>query len=448
MEMLLMILIQQVRLDGKVHEIRPVEERGIVTLQLKDGTKATIQTTISIDRGRISITNIPYRPEDIRAISIKINRQGNNEEQPPQLLVWVEGSVPVDTTLDEWKDTTVDVGGTPVNITKMLGIANVGTYDVIGRMNVGSAFDGIVGFTVGSNYSGVWGIGAADTAEGVRGEILSGYEGSRGVVGIVPGASANANIGVIGIARGNPPDTVTVGVVGVRGDTIGYFVNVGISGYSNYTGTDAGIAGRGFIGVYGHSSDPIAGWGIYTPHDAGAQNVYVFNNGYILNNLYVADTGYFQNLKVYGYKEFVIPHPYKTDMHLIHFAIESNEVLNVYRGTVILDNNGEATVYLPDYFDAINTEFSYQLTPIGAPMPNLHIKQEINHNSFTIGGGAPGMKVSWTVYAKRNDKYVREHPPSDEVPSDPQTNKLLFEGDFGNTSKSEIKLKLHTSYTK
>ena len=50
---------------------------------------------------------------------------------------------------------------------------------------------------------------------------------------------------------------------------------------------------------------------------------------------------------------------------------------NVYDGIVILDNKGEAEVELPDWFGALNKDFRYQLTAIGAPGPNLYIAEEI-----------------------------------------------------------------------
>ena len=31
-------------------------------------------------------------------------------------------------------------------------------------------------------------------------------------------------------------------------------------------------------------------------------------------------------------------------------------------------------------------------------------------SGFTVGGGAPGMKVSWQVTARRNDAYMKAHP--------------------------------------
>jgi hypothetical protein len=49
---------------------------------------------------------------------------------------------------------------------------------------------------------------------------------------------------------------------------------------------------------------------------------------------------------------------------------------NVYDGIVVLDNKGKAEIELPDWFGAINKDFRYQLTAIGAPGPNLYIAEE------------------------------------------------------------------------
>ena len=65
---------------------------------------------------------------------------------------------------------------------------------------------------------------------------------------------------------------------------------------------------------------------------------------------------------------------------------------------------------LPDWFEAINADYAYYLTPIGAPAPNLHIAQEIEDNAFLIGGGSPELKVAWMVTAKRSDAWVRANP--------------------------------------
>jgi hypothetical protein len=64
---------------------------------------------------------------------------------------------------------------------------------------------------------------------------------------------------------------------------------------------------------------------------------------------------------------------------------------------------------MPNWFDALNQDFRYQLTAVGAPGPNLYIAQEISGNTFKIAGGAAGMKVSWQVTGTRHDAYANAH---------------------------------------
>jgi hypothetical protein len=116
-----------------------------------------------------------------------------------------------------------------------------------------------------------------------------------------------------------------------------------------------------------------------------------------------------------GTKSFRIDHPLDPyNKYLKHYSIESPEVLNVYRGSVILDTKGEAVVTMPDYFDSITTNCTYSLTPIGT-QTNVYIKQEIIDRQFVIAGGAPGQKICWFVYGNRNDLYVRSNAQSTEV---------------------------------
>jgi hypothetical protein len=114
---------------------------------------------------------------------------------------------------------------------------------------------------------------------------------------------------------------------------------------------------------------------------------------------------------VSGSKNFLIDHPLDpANRYLAHSCVESSERLNVYRGNVRLDQAGEASVQLPEWFDAVNANISYQLTAVGAPAPDLHVAQEIENDEFRIAGGPPGMKVSWTVMAERADAYARANP--------------------------------------
>ncbi len=89
-------------------------------------------------------------------------------------------------------------------------------------------------------------------------------------------------------------------------------------------------------------------------------------------------------------------------------------MMNVYNGNVTLDANGEAWVELPDWFEALNKDFRYQLTCIGGFAP-VYIAEEISGNEFHIGGGLPGMKVSWQVTGIRQDAYANAHRVKVEV---------------------------------
>jgi len=122
------------------------------------------------------------------------------------------------------------------------------------------------------------------------------------------------------------------------------------------------------------------------------------------------------NLTVSGTKSFKIDHPLDpANKYLYHASLESSEVLNFYSGNATLDAKGEATVQLPNWFEALNRDFRYQLTAIGAAAPGLHIAQEIQNHSFRIAGGAAAMKVSWQVTAVRQDAWERAHPMAVEV---------------------------------
>lgn len=86
-----------------------------------------------------------------------------------------------------------------------------------------------------------------------------------------------------------------------------------------YTGTDV----TDHVGVYGFSS-PAAGWGIG-----------VLGSGGWYGHFSLGNTG------ATGVKTFAIDHPADpANKVLRHFSVESNEVLNMYRGIVHLDANG------------------------------------------------------------------------------------------------------------
>ncbi len=107
---------------------------------------------------------------------------------------------------------------------------------------------------------------------------------------------------------------------------------------------------------------------------------------------------------------------------LSHSFVESPDMMDIYNGSVVLDAQGRATIKMPAWFDALNQDFQYQLTAIGAPGPRLYVAREIHNNRFVIAGGKPGLKVSWQVTGIRHDVYANAHripteeakPPSEQ----------------------------------
>jgi hypothetical protein len=192
--------------------------------------------------------------------------------------------------------------------------------------------------------------------------------------------------------------------------------NAAVYGYST---DDYGVDGRSFnsVGVYGQSYSDGGMWaqGPYigiqanaTGSDANRQAVRGDNNGaasgyagLFYGNTWVAGT-FYKNAGA-----FRIDHPLDpANKYLNHSFVESPDMKNIYDGVATLDASGAAVVELPAWFEALNEDFRYQLTAMGAPGPNLYIAQEIKDNRFAIAGGEPGMKVSWQVTGIRHDPYA------------------------------------------
>jgi hypothetical protein len=74
----------------------------------------------------------------------------------------------------------------------------------------------------------------------------------------------------------------------------------------------------------------------------------------------------------------------------------------------VLDRNGEAVVSLPEWFQALNKYYRFQLTCIGG-YPPVYVKEEIHNNRFKIAGGQQGLEVCRQVTGIRNNKFAREH---------------------------------------
>jgi hypothetical protein len=111
-----------------------------------------------------------------------------------------------------------------------------------------------------------------------------------------------------------------------------------------------------------------------------------------------------------GTKDFKIDHPLDpANKYLVHASVESSEMKNIYDGNVTTDNQGHATVQLPEWFEVLNTDFRYQLTVIGQ-FAQAIVAREIEQNQFEIRTSAPNVKVSWQVTGVRQDAYAKANP--------------------------------------
>lgn len=104
---------------------------------------------------------------------------------------------------------------------------------------------------------------------------------------------------------------------------------------------------------------------------------------------------------------FKIDHPLKPKTHILrHSFVESPDMMNIYKGRVSVVN-GKATITLPDYFEALNMDFEYSLTPIKV-LASVCIKEEVKNNKFKIIA-SEDCDVSWVVYGVRHDRFADEN---------------------------------------
>ncbi len=125
---------------------------------------------------------------------------------------------------------------------------------------------------------------------------------------------------------------------------------------------------------------------------------------------FVGDVNVWGTLHKFG-GGFRIDHPLHPDSKVFsHSFVESSERKNIYDGVVKLDAKGQATVKLPSWFEAINGNLRYQVTPIGGPAPNLHVAAKMSNGLFKIAGGRPKSEVCWQITGARIDPSAKAHP--------------------------------------
>ncbi len=256
-------------------------------------------------------------------------------------------------------------------------------------------------------------------ATGASGTAINGSEWTIGVSGSAYNSSAPTSTGVFGasVASG----TFSYGVSGFAIDspsTWGY----GVYGQAHSsTSGNYGVVGSAQLnsgskrGVYGTASGAGSNFALYglANDAAGSQNfgIYAAASGASTENWAGVFDG---NVDVMGTLSkdagsFRIDHPLDPEnKYLQHSFVESPDMMNVYNGNVTTNAEGRAVITMPDYFDALNSDFRYQLTVIGT-FAQAIIEQEIEGAQFVIATDQPNVKVSWQVTGIRKDRYAEAH---------------------------------------
>jgi hypothetical protein len=256
------------------------------------------------------------------------------------------------------------------------------------------------------------------TAQGcLKGAVYGNYNGSNygtAIQGVgyngINNLDVNANfttgsqdLGVYGSAN----------TAGVEGTSVN---GIGVVGYNKNASFAATTGGGNTYGVYGYANTiggaaaPTTRYGVYG-YATGAATNYA---GYFSGNVQI--TGSIAK----GSGTFKIDHPLDPEnKYLYHSFVESPDMMNIYNGNITTDASGYATVTMPDYFDALNKDFRYQLTVIGT-FAQAIVGKEMNGNQFVIRTSEPNVKVSWQVTGVRQDKYANAHRVVPEVEKEPQ----------------------------
>jgi hypothetical protein len=250
------------------------------------------------------------------------------------------------------------------NVTHEYRINNIATNPSINLM-LGSASRLKIDDSVGTTISGPVSILAEAATVGLS--VSSSSSTGDAIFG-----STDTGVGINGFA-------LTSGD-GVFGSTD---TGTGVNGFAETSGD--GVFGASDTGtaISGFSNNITEGWAGFFDGDVQ-----------VTNNLFK------------GGGAFRIDHPLDPEnKYLSHSFVESPDMKNIYDGVAVFDARGEATVTLPEWFEALNGDFRYQLTPMGAAFVP-YVADEIAGNQFRIGGGISGRKVSWQVTGIRRDAFA------------------------------------------
>jgi len=285
----------------------------------------------------------------------------------------------------------------------------------------GTGMTGIGGVTGATGQAGVSALGGSGATtggpafQGTGGTGESGGDGINATGGAAsPGASGGGGAGVV--ANGGAAGFNQAGGPGlVANGAAADYASDGIDAYGGSTISGCSLCFGGNGGsFYGGNAGPgiEAGSGVLAQGGIGGVGILAFGTNTAtvssVAGLFAGDVEISGNLAKSG-GSFKIDHPLDpANKYLYHSFVESPEMKNVYDGTIVTDGGGHATVALPDWFEALNSDFRYQLTVIGQ-FAHAIVASKVSHNTFAIRTDKPNVEVSWQVTGIRQDAWANAH---------------------------------------
>ena len=382
-----------IEIDGSTINIVGVDSSVYATEGYAQGLRIAANTGTENSRGTLGINvNANHSGTGyLHGIDIDANHYGTTGEAHG-VDIYLTGSDTGDVkgVHAESRKYASDTGGTAFGA-HFIGDSDRADGDAYGVLGEALAADG--------RCYGLYGratqSGNADYNYGVFAEAGSTHSRSYGLLARSSQSTASSYTGYAGYFEANADADSTSAIYGIRP----YVLHHGASG------TSYGAA------IYVSPSDTGSAYGIYSQVNSGSTTGTTYA-GYFVGNVHVTGT------LSKGGGSFKIDHPLDPEnKYLQHSFVESPDMMNVYNGNVTLGADGQAWVDLPDYFDALNRDFRYQLTCIGGFAP-VYIAEKIDGNRFQIAGGTPGLEISWQVTGIRRDAWAEANRIQVEVDKD------------------------------
>jgi hypothetical protein len=278
--------------------------------------------------------------------------------------------------------------------------ANAG-IGVFGRANLANDDFGMGGFFQGKEF-GTAGIGANAGTAGVFG-----FMGANQNAGVFGQIGSNGFAGVLGVGgndQDSPNNTAAVFAVANGADQAGYFEGTGDENNGIFVvtnGADFGIRMEGGVSVPGGFPGNIGnGASMFSRENESTWATFAVGDCFCSGDPNFANTPFVQ-----------IDNPAHPEEQLLtHSMMESPEMKTVYDGAVTTNEQGLAEVELPDYAQALNEDFHYQLTVIGQ-FAQAIVKHKIKDNYFVIQTDKPYVEVNWQVTGARKPQFAKKDRP-------------------------------------